>query len=578
MAITTAFFWIFRSQNILLGDTQLYVSAIDRGVQAAGGAHREPLSQAIVIGLHDILGKPIGWGAAQTFVLIGLVLGSIFVMIAWRLSKDLSRSAAEQATLFSAIALGGALQLYSGYTEFYGFAVAGSALFAWTGLRSLQDRRWTIVAALSFAFAALCHAQVFFAVPAMLYLLLVLWKEKKHLQLTIIVVGVPVLVLGLLALLDYPFAELAHEASRGGNLLPPFGRVMERTAYSAFSLHHLLDLVNVALLVTPVLPILLILGLRRGHLPRGTGLFLGLLAVGPLLFALLANPQLGMIRDWDILVLPVSLGVLWIAARTITRFDGRRPGERAIAGAMLLTCLVHTTLWVSANHDPDTSRERIRRVAEEAGFFGPASLGEVWRYIGGAESADGNLDRSIESFANAVQAYPKSRMSYRLLALSMLEQAGRRGEPLDEGLRRYHQLIDEGSARKSYAHHGACFATLTARRSDLAYSEARKMVEAEPEHPELMATWGDVLRGNGDDAGARAAYERALDRDPDHPRARIGLASLAGIDGDRATMESLTAEQLRRTPWSPLAQQFARILRENPRLTPEQIRSFLYIQ
>lgn len=575
---TIAFLWALRSRNILLGDTLLYVSMIDRGVQAAGGAHREPLAQAIVIGFHNGFGKSIGWGATGTFTLVGLILGSVFVGVAARLTGTLSRSTTTRAVLFSALALGGVLQLFAGYAEFYSFAVVGAVGFAWTGLRAIEDSKWTIPAALCFAFAALSHAQVLFAAPAILYLLFILWKEKKHLQLLIIVVGIPLATLGILTLLRYPFAELAQEASRGGNLLPPVGRVMERTAYSAISFHHLCDLANVALLVSPVLPILLFLGLRPSRLPRKTERFFGALAIGPLLFAMFANPQLGMIRDWDILVLPVSLGVLWIAARAVARIDGKRRAEQALAGAVLLTCLAHMTFWVSANHDPTASRERIRRVAAEADFFGSASLSEVWRYIGGAERADGALERSIESFTNSVRAYPKKRMPYRLLALSLLEQAGRRGEPLDAGLRRYHQLIDQGNSRKSYAHHGACFAALTAGRSDLAYLEARKMVQAEPDHPELVATWGDVLRGNGNDAGARAAYERALERDPDHPRARIGMACLAGIAGDRATMESLTAEQLSRTPWSPLAQQFARILRENRSLGPDRIRLFLYIQ
>jgi Flp pilus assembly protein TadD len=178
----------------------------------------------------------------------------------------------------------------------------------------------------------------------------------------------------------------------------------------------------------------------------------------------------------------------------------------------------------------------------------------------------------------SVRAYPKERISYRLLALSVLEQSDRRRRPLEEGLQRYHRLLGQGDHRKSYAHHGACLATMTAGRGDLAFEEARRMVEADPNHPALVALWGDFLRRAGEDDAARAAYERALWRDPDHPRARIGLACLAGIAGDRATMEHLVSEQLRRTPWSPQVQQFARILREERTLPPERIRRFIYIQ
>jgi Flp pilus assembly protein TadD len=78
---------------------------------------------------------------------------------------------------------------------------------------------------------------------------------------------------------------------------------------------------------------------------------------------------------------------------------------------------------------------------------------------------------------------------------------------------------------------------------------------------------------------ARQAYDAALARDPSQPRARIGLACLAGVAGDAATCEAQAREALRRTPWSPQAQQFVRLVNQaRGSTTPDSFRRYLFVQ
>lgn len=569
---------ILRSHNFLLGDTQTYMSALERGIRAAGGAHREPLPQAIVAGVNSVLGGSEGLTPHGVFTAVGLVLGAGFIACGLLLTRLLAKTTAARILLFSAVALGGTLQLYSGYAEFYGFVMVAVLLFVFLSIRSIEKRGSVYLPAFAFVLAGLCYAQIAFALPALIYFLILVWRRGRRREALISLFGVPVLTVLALLALRYPFSEFGIEPSQAGVLLPPLGPAGDRTAYSLISLPHLIELANVTILVSPVLPAVVILGLGRSRPARWQSIFLLLLAAGPVLFALLANTPLGMVRDWDIFILPVCLGTLWAAAGSAGYVDNIGRPARSIAGMILVTALLHSLFWLTANHSPDLSRERVRRVATNPAFFGETSLAETWRYIGGVEKKAGLNELASESLVQAIKADPNDRMSYRLLAEVTITRAVQARRGVEKGLAEYHALLDAAGARTAYIHQGACFATLGFKRQDLAHEEARKMVLAEPEYPELVATWGDFLRLAGDYEQARAEYERALRRDPNHPRSRLGLACIAGIEGDHATLEAQIRETLRRTPWSPQAQQFARVLRRSGRLTPEQCRHFLYIQ
>lgn len=575
---------LLRSENLLLGDTQTYVSAIQKGIRSAGGAHREPLAQAAVIGAYRLLHALAGWEPTAAFTVTGALLGAGSFLFAAAIARQLATSLTGRICVFSLIGLTGALQLFSGYAEFYGFVVTAALLFALTGLRLCAGRGGLIPAVLAFALAGLCHAQMVFALPALIYLLGIEWRHGRRKSAVLATALLPAVVLVALVLLRYPFGELAKEAGRAGSLLPPFGVATPRTAYGAFAPAHLAELLNVALLVSPVLPAAIWLAGRHDRERTGSNVFLALLAVGPACFALMANPQLGMVRDWDIFALPAILICLATApavARTLDAWSDREtsaPAAGALAGAILLTTLLHTGFWLGANHLPDPSRERVRRVATCASFFGPQSLGEVWRYIGSAELRSGQPDRASQSYRAAIEGDPDERMTYRLLAGLMIEASARAGQGPAAGLAKYHAALAGGRQRPAYAAWGGAIAAFAFGQADLAMREAQAMLAAEPDHPELLATMGDFLRVGGRDEEARAMYERALARDPDQPRARLGLACLAAIRGDRAAYESQVAEALRRTPWAPHVQQFVQSAGRSPLASPESYRRYFYVR
>ncbi len=567
---------LLRSSNLLLGDTQTYVSAIEKGVRSAGGAHREPLPQAILIGAYQLLGAPLGWGATGTFTAMGLLLGAAFFGLSAALASRIADRPRDRIFTFALIAIGGGVQIFSGYPEYYGFVVVAALLFALAGIHRCDRGGSLLPATLAFVLAGLCHAQMIFALPAVVFLFVSAWRRGERKSAIGMTVLLPLTTFLALWALQYPFDEIAREASRAGSLLPPFAKATPRTAYSVFALAHIIELLNVGILISPALPAAVVLGFRNPDPRSERGRFLTLLAAGPILFAILANPQLGMVRDWDIFVLPVTLAALWVAPHAIHTLRGE--GGRALVGTILLTGLLHGVFWLGANHASAPSRERIRRVAGSAALFGPQSRGEVWRYIGSAELIDGSRDRAADSYRNAIQADPDERMCYRLLAGLKIDTAVRAGDGIAAGLDAYHASLEGIPHRPAYAFWGGAIAAFAAGNYDLVLREAHAMLSAEPEHPELLATMGDILRTGGRDVEARNLYERALARDPDLPRARIGLACMAALRGDSAEYETEVREALRRTPWAPQVQQFAQAAGRSPTASPESYRRYFYVR
>lgn len=568
-----------RCHSFLLGDAQVYLSGLERGVRSAGAAHREPLAQAITTLVHEKIARPLGGGAYEAFLICGLLLAIGFLALAISLSRSLAERPASRIALFAWIALGGGLQLFAGYPEFYGFALTGALLLVWTGWRCLRRGRSLYPAAAAFVLAGLSHAQIAFAAPGFLFLALRRWKTGRRTEAIVSLLAVPALTMIGLRLLGYPFAEIGSEITRGGALLPPLAAAGDRTAYSAFSIAHLAEFANMALLLSPALPAAIGLALRKPNRDRDAAVLFASLAAGPLLFAFFANPQLGMIRDWDLFAIPLLFATVWAAAAAARRLDAlREPAAARISGAILVTCLLHASFWIESNHAADASLHRVRRAAGESRFFGTQTLGEIWRYIASAEIRAGRTQEAAESLVRAIGAYPEERMPYRLLATVILSGARERGGSLEQALDRYHALLASQDARQALAHHGASFAAATMGREDLALEEARRMVAREPEYPELLATLGDFLRRSGRFDEARQVYDRALARDPDHPRARLGLACLAALSGDRAEAERQAAEARARTPWAPQVQQFDRILEQAAGRGDERFQQYLYVR
>lgn len=105
----------------------------------------------------------------------------------------------------------------------------------------------------------------------------------------------------------------------GGYILPVLAEPGFRESYRLFSISHFLDFFNVLILAAPAACMALFL-LKKRDLGRHP--FLLASAAFPLLFTFLANPEIGALRDWDLLALLAVPLTLRAASALLARVRG----------------------------------------------------------------------------------------------------------------------------------------------------------------------------------------------------------------------------------------------------------------
>jgi tetratricopeptide (TPR) repeat protein len=587
--------------HALHGDAQVYLSSLEKGMHAAGAAHREPLPQFLITMVHRVIGAA-GGSSALTFRICGWIAGLAFLGVTIALAARLSDTIRGR-TLLVAVAASGAWPLFAGHAELYAFSLVAVAAFVFAGLRWIDGRGRFVWVGITYAACGLCHALLALALPGFLLLAWEQWRRGDRRTALLATAAVPLVVAAALLLLRYPFGDLARELQRADAFLPPLGETRGRTAYGMFSWIHGVELVNVCLLVTPLLIPLLPLAIfpRRSSRTKTLELrFLAASAIGPILFVCAANPALGMVRDWDLYAPALLLAAFWVGAAAIpslelsirpiarsrsreatlhehqsasTRLD--RP-SRALAGLLFLTATLHGTAWLAANHQQRYAESRLRRIAGNPALFAPVSRGEVWRYLAAADARDGDGRGAASAYLAAIRADPRETIPYRHLATLSLQGALARGRPAAEGIAAYHEALALGPFGKVEAHFGAVSAAVQAAQESLAVAEGQRMLAAAPNSPEYQAVWGDLARRAGEVAEADGWYDRALAAEPRLVRALIGKACLAGMRGESETMRQLTQRALEAYPFSTQAQQFEALLERGGGVSPQQCQAIFF--
>ncbi|MCH9032716.1 MAG: hypothetical protein IIB00_10735, partial [candidate division Zixibacteria bacterium] len=138
--------------------------------------------------------------------------------------------------------------------------------------------------------------------------------------------------------------------------LPFFSGKQVDPAYYVFSLKHILDIINLELLLFPALIFCLFCGVSYKDIYRDNiNTALLFFALGGLVFLFLVDPVLGMGRDWDLMsftLLPLNM---FFAKSIVTRFTGRWRFGGVYLGVVSLVCAI-SFVWI--NYDPASAEER----------------------------------------------------------------------------------------------------------------------------------------------------------------------------------------------------------------------------
>lgn len=347
-------FVLFRVQTFFLGDGYQILS----GMTAA-----QPFIKSVEIGeskihliLISILGEANRDNVLSAYRMLSILSGLIFLITlgffaAKTFGNNLSRTFG-----FIIIAFGGYTLLFYGYVEHYSLMLVTVSILLMLGVLIAQrklNKFWIIIPAI---FASLLHLIALVFWPAVVYLLLRdtrigraigNWPASRSWTVAIVV------CVGALA----AFVAVYMQSSIFFRLvfLPLTATEYTPEGYTLFSFNHLLDVVNLLIVLVPALPLFIWLAIRsRGReLFRPQYKFIALAIVGSFLAIFMLDPKLGMPRDVDLFSfagLPLAIGGALLLLSELRKEKGR------IYLAMLVVLL---TLSISVPRFVSWSSESI---------------------------------------------------------------------------------------------------------------------------------------------------------------------------------------------------------------------------
>jgi hypothetical protein len=305
------------------GDAGAIAGFIDRGVIFH---KREPLSPALFLGVHEAVGRAVGWPPAHTIRVVNTVAGAIGLVVIAGLVRRLvpdARGARLAATL--ALAGGGAVQLFAGYVENYTVPAVLMLASLSAGLDALAGRGGALRAYGLWTLSSMFHLSGLLFGPAMVWLAwhTTLGRDPRRLASRAIIGPLLVTLVPALALyatmLSVGFLRAEEKGFGGGDGLM-FVPLFDKTGMSQYLFArpaHLLAVTNQQLLVAPLGLLVCALGLaaalparRRAALvaplggpppPTAVALVYVLLVAGAFwTLTVIWNPDLGALRDWDL--------------------------------------------------------------------------------------------------------------------------------------------------------------------------------------------------------------------------------------------------------------------------------------
>ncbi|MDI6765228.1 MAG: tetratricopeptide repeat protein [Bacteroidota bacterium] len=328
------------------------------------------------------------------------ILASIgfFLLVFWSV-RNLQIPLPEKFLLGCLLLFGATSQFFFGYVENYILQYITTTAYFISGWLCLEKRVSIVVPILFFLLMTMLHLGDLVFIPTLIILIIFKWKRNK-LQLIILLGAVGILGIAVLFLVGFNLVDLTRHLKSGSvDFLKPFKGGFGVFPYPMFSFVHLLDWLNLMMLVAPFglfLAIALIPTLPKEHrLKNPTTLFLLLSAACGIFFTWIINSALGMARDWDMLssyFVPLMILPVYLLSQ-VTTLNHRRE----IIFLIAVVLLVHTSAWIGVNASDERHLARMRLLNSEKLLSKLAQM---------------NHDEALANFFFGTQQYADARIYY----------------------------------------------------------------------------------------------------------------------------------------------------------------------
>lgn len=393
---------LFSADLHLLGDGAILLRSLpaaEWGQDVISSFRNQPLLSEVFrlmgnLGFLDIRSNPAG----VYEVIDGIAAVLMLLVITWSV-RAIDLPPVDRFLLGCLLFFGAGSQFFFGYVENYVLLYVVTAAFAAGGWLALEGRVHVALPLILFALLPGLHLGTVIFLPAVVFLVLRYYRDRKMRALAILGAIGAVAVLVLFAIGFDPMGFMKKMTGGSVDFLPLLSAGGGIFAYPLFSVLHLLDWFNAQALIVPFgifLPAALLFTFPKNRRWNNPPLaYLMILTLCGILFTWIINPALGMARDWDLLAgffVPLMVLDLYLLAYS--------PGlERRRSAIVLVTGLtfLHWAAFIGINADGRRHLERMKRLADSA-LLSSASMMAY--------------DEALANYFNGVGKYDEARNYY----------------------------------------------------------------------------------------------------------------------------------------------------------------------
>jgi tetratricopeptide (TPR) repeat protein len=432
--------WTVADRGLFLGDHILRQGAIDRGATFASLFPESlPLDVALHGALPALLERALGVPPETFARLLGALEAALLAGCARGFVRALRLDGVAALASGAALVLGGWLTMFTGFGKSASELTLVTIVLASGAVRCARGEDALLPCGLATAFALTLHRSAVFLLPTFALAAIAWWRANGRLGAwrrvsSLVALAAPALALawtGPRIVTIVRTFDLAHHV--GGT---PGGALR-----ATFAPLHLLDLANLMLALAPLLALLpALLVLRASSEVRREGAPLAALALAFAPALLVAQPQQGLFRDWDVFtpaVLALALLASWRWARLLEATPARRWLHVPALGAAALPAL----LWLALYHDPEATLRRARAIAAGPPVREAAMRAQTWDYVGIVELRRRRWPQASDAFRASAAAEPQVRVERQWALAATL--AGR----YEEAERAYLELLERSPAQ-----------------------------------------------------------------------------------------------------------------------------------
>jgi Flp pilus assembly protein TadD len=491
---------------------------------------------------------------------LSVFLGPLYVYATARLCRTLWTQPQARGTAWALLLFHPAVLLFCGYLESYPLLLVVQVLYAWALVESVRRHCPIVVPVLIAAVAIATHVSAVAWLPALMTVTLLRAPRSAHpgagnrgalgwsagnIVRTLVVPATAVVIAACLVWLvgvepRRLLAAIVGSTGLGGH------------SWSwMFSARHVVDVLNeIGLLLAPALVLLAAGATRLRSASPEWRAILAMLA-GPLVIAMAIEPRIGGARDWDLFV-PVMLPAILVCVEAWRRVP--LPAGVATSGRAVGLAAVMTLAWLAVGLSQELSAGRLEVLQRASGLFSNYARGYANETLG-IYYRDRDVVAARDAWQRATEANPNNSRYFnnlgndeaRLGNNEAMCAAFRRA--LELGLDEYFVIFNAASCarmqeqfevadslltrlvRREPARYEAWsdrgFVRLRLGRPRDAMTDLREAATRAPRDPETSYRIGLAHMQLGRLDQARAAWERTLQLEPQHPRA---LRRLQGLE------------------------------------------------